>query len=1042
MRLGKILKRLLGVMLAMITLAVVLGNAMPSGNAGGNKAELFVIPNTLRLKQDDDIPNYGYGSKVSVGVAKNETEGGQFIIYAAKTISSFHVGVTELKMPTGEVLPSENVEVFAERYMYVPNTKTMKDSIYTPGYYPDALVPMVNYVVAGDNSVKKGHNQAIWIDVSADSDTVAGTYTGKIIVNTDGETQYLDFSVTVYDFDITKTTHFKSAFNLWSNNAFYVDQFTTAHGYSNQKLYEKYYEYMVKYRAMPMDVPSLHLNDYELYAKDLYEYASREEVSAYTVPTESVGRVIAGTSVITVNTERLEELFVELIELSMEKQFDLFQKMYIYVPYHDEPHSTLQYEALRESSDGIENVKKKLVTAYANELSALGDFGVQLENSLLGVPNLITVMTVGILNDLAGYVDAWCINTENFMNASVRATAQEKREAGDEVWWYTSGNSDPTPNYMIHEHMLATRMMGWMSMENKIDGNLFWATNIFGACDVTKGTNYIYPRDLWEDPMSYPYNAGNGYLTYPGEKYNVDGPIGSLRLTMIRDGQEDYEYLYYLKTLLEKATASYGIDLDVMEYVEDLTARMFTKTRTVIDQEEFIRVREELVNLIYALQEENFSLIVNLNGKNATAQTQSVTVFAADGVEITVNGKTAQGIACGNGKAFYVNVPLDKNANEITVTAKKNEKTVTVVRNIGGRVQNLENFEERDDVNFLAKDGVETSLETNPENVLTGEKSLKVCVEESEVTRKNYIRFRSAKGYDFSRSENLNTIEFDVYNASDNTVIINFNTNLLSDISSFAVYGNQKTHISVNFAYFASSKMKDMSYFEVTFSNAQAELYFDEFYTTYRQFDRIEHTVKTSELVAEDETGGGQNGVKDVNGNLTLTGFEEDDVLQKVWFHNTYETYVSLQDSPKAVTEGGRALEVIYNGVSQFPGSYGQPSIRFYNMNQSFTGFYGGEFDLLDYKSFTFDVYNASDKAIKFSVQFMNARGKTYTEYVTVESGKKQSVNVGVDANVLNGISDTGAFGTLYYIQIGWDKPKTAQETALKFYLDNVKLMK
>ncbi|MBQ4268109.1 MAG: hypothetical protein IJB97_00495, partial [Clostridia bacterium] len=230
MKLGKILKRLLCVTLLAITFIAVCGNVLPTEKASGKEAELFVIPNTLRLKQDDDIPNYGYGSNVRVGVAKNETEGGQFIIYAAKNISSFHVGVTELKTPSGEVLPAENVEVFAERYMYVPNTKTMKDSIFTPGYYPDALVPMANYVVAGDNRVKKGHNQAIWIDVSAYSDTAAGTYEGKIIVNTDGETQYLQLLVTVYDFDITKETHFKSAFNLWSNNAFYVDQFTTAHG--------------------------------------------------------------------------------------------------------------------------------------------------------------------------------------------------------------------------------------------------------------------------------------------------------------------------------------------------------------------------------------------------------------------------------------------------------------------------------------------------------------------------------------------------------------------------------------------------------------------------------------------------------------------------------------------------------------------------------------------------------------------------------------------------------------------------------------------
>ena len=44
---------------------------------------------------------------------------------------------------------------------------------------------------------------------------------------------------------------------------------------------------------------------------------------------------------------------------------------------------------------------------------------------------------------------------------------------------------------------------------------------------------------------------------------------------------------------------------------------------------------------------------------------------------VEVNGKAAQGATCGNGKAFYINVPLDKTSNEITVTAKKNGKTLT-----------------------------------------------------------------------------------------------------------------------------------------------------------------------------------------------------------------------------------------------------------------------------------------------------------------------------------------------------------------------------
>jgi hypothetical protein len=43
--------------------------------------------------------------------------------------------------------------------------------------------------------------------------------------------------------------------------------------------------------------------------------------------------------------------------------------------------------------------------------------------------------------------------------------------------------------------------------------------------------------------MLEPRKCGDGMLLYPGNKVGIDGPVGSLRLEVLRDGLEDFDYL-------------------------------------------------------------------------------------------------------------------------------------------------------------------------------------------------------------------------------------------------------------------------------------------------------------------------------------------------------------------------------------------------------------------------------------------------------------------------------------------------------------------
>jgi hypothetical protein len=91
---------------------------------------------------------------------------------------------------------------------------------------------------------------------------------------------------------------------------------------------------------------------------------------------------------------------------------------------------------------------------------------------------------------------------------------------------------------MIDAPATQNRAMEWQAWREKVSGELYY------------DTSYAFTRgDAWTNQY-YFYGNGDGTLFYPGTPAEIGGtsqiPIASLRLKMIREGQEDYEYLKLL----------------------------------------------------------------------------------------------------------------------------------------------------------------------------------------------------------------------------------------------------------------------------------------------------------------------------------------------------------------------------------------------------------------------------------------------------------------------------------------------------------------
>ncbi|MEM4248414.1 MAG: DUF4091 domain-containing protein, partial [Candidatus Nanoarchaeia archaeon] len=157
----------------------------------------------------------------------------------------------------------------------------------------------------------------------------------------------------------------------------------------------------------------------------------------------------------------------------------------------------------------------------------------------------------------------------------------KKKEKGEKSWWYVCcGPTLPYANFHINMSALTHRILMWQQKKYKVDGLLYWSANY-----------WVDTENPWEDMATIkkinPNLYGDGSLIYPGKKVGVNGPVSSIRLEMIRDGFEDFEYL----TLLEKCAGSKVAENYIMELVTD----MVTYTQDPLKLE---KVRENIAREI------------------------------------------------------------------------------------------------------------------------------------------------------------------------------------------------------------------------------------------------------------------------------------------------------------------------------------------------------------------------------------------------------------------------------------------------------------
>jgi len=450
----------------------------------------------------------------NISLARGEYESFQIVIRSERSeLRNVRLVASDMIGPGGSKIPAGDVEWLQVGYVKLDlawwtSATLCMDHPNEPGWWPDPLLPVSRF------NVSPGFSQSVWINVYAKPGLAHGMYKGNITLASDGiQPVSVPVNALVRSFDIPKGAgNFKTAF------AMIYDQ---SRRVLSQDIMDKhripYGEFALKHRLNPTDIYSPEtprVPDLEHY----YELGMNSYCAAN--PTVQAG----------LTSDKPEEFKAKmrLFMLELEKSRYAKQlKRMVYIYGYDEASKASEWDAMQKLYGEVR--KEFGLTTFTMAF-------------LPQDPAAMAKRNVSWICPLTG-LDPQPDNQYDLEQA------ERCRAAGYQVWAYVCCFPDyPYANFNLSRNAtIESRVLWWQAYHQKMDGVLYYALNLWsragnnGPIDPEKdGPLLKWNVTSGEPGKSWANLHGDGMLIYPG----VNGPIGSIRLANIRDGLEDYEYLY------------------------------------------------------------------------------------------------------------------------------------------------------------------------------------------------------------------------------------------------------------------------------------------------------------------------------------------------------------------------------------------------------------------------------------------------------------------------------------------------------------------
>ncbi|WP_233587261.1 glycoside hydrolase domain-containing protein [Corallococcus sp. CA049B] len=475
----------------------------------------------VKVRPDDTTP--GSSTEVRLTAARNEFVSFQVALHGGDLgLRGVRAHLPGLVGPS--TLTGPDVTLYRQAYLTILQASEPGQPL---GRWPDGLVPDTDEIAREPRNafpfdVPAHEARAVWVDVHVPASAPPGEYTGTVTVEAEGGFQrQVTARLTVVDAAMPSTSSLASAFPLLPT------QVCRAHLGRSECTPAELQPLLVRYQQLSLE--------HRLTQPKLY--LTRPGPQGWSEFDATWGPSLDGTAPTRLSGARMTSVEyagpftaggLEAFAGHMRERGWLERA---HAKIGDEPFDALSFQLVQATGTLVRQAAPGLRTLLTvnslqlkrNAMESLVDIAVPLVNHLEGT-------------------------TPDYLGDQSPTYADFLSRPGTELWMYQScsshgcapGSHMPEnqpgsgwPSYMVDRPSAKARAMQWLAFLFGASGELYYET---GALLPT----------AWTDQYHFGGN-GDGTLFYAGTPEMIGGktdvPVASLRLKLIRQGMQDYEWL-------------------------------------------------------------------------------------------------------------------------------------------------------------------------------------------------------------------------------------------------------------------------------------------------------------------------------------------------------------------------------------------------------------------------------------------------------------------------------------------------------------------
>jgi hypothetical protein len=513
--------------------------------------QFWTTPPSERVFRTSAVPART-GSPVKVYAAKNEFEPFQIIVKPAAsgnvTISmgNFGAGIT--------------TELFQVKYV---NVSTATDYLGKTGYNPDPLWPISNGASIG---VTANQNTAFWINVSVPSTTAAGDYTANVTIGGIA----IPVRLHVFNFTLPAQLHVKSQMNF-NYNTILTKYGVSGTGAEYWMYVDKMKKFFIDHRLTPKSVlwsgglttngaaPYIDYNCNGTFTDNDDIWGFEQPAARYLNGTGQMSGTFTqpfnggvGFPSFMTATFQNNDASADQRPSTFCSQTRTANDWYT----GNNPSSAynqkwFQYMTAMRNYLSVKGHLSKAYYYFANEpqnqaaYNAVAWYSRYLKQYAPNLKLMVSEEPKPEIYNHANYIynhqiDIWLAHFGLHFNPTI--SQQRLKNNSEESWiYFLKSTYLPRFNSITLDHpAIEGKFLGWFLWKYRVRGIAYYTFNDWSSNPWTSPNPNGQNGEMF---LMYPPSEVNTNITYGSNGHRF---VPSIRLEMIRDGLEDYEYFYLL----------------------------------------------------------------------------------------------------------------------------------------------------------------------------------------------------------------------------------------------------------------------------------------------------------------------------------------------------------------------------------------------------------------------------------------------------------------------------------------------------------------